>query len=163
MRRVLPLVLLLAACGPSRPAENGYLPDLTTQQGALEVFVRSVETGNLALAGVAVAPAARQDAMEVLRESQHFAQVSGRRWELETGETETRGDDLARTRVKYWLVDANGGRELHTEGWVIFARLEDGRWRFALPGAPRENVPPAPGGDPPEKDAPEQSPAGEND
>ena len=129
--------LLAAACGGGdNTADNSggeakFIPDISTPEGATEVYARGIETSNMSLIEMVVLDDGRDVVINQFQQS--FAETAKRGidWELEFKDATILDDKTVCTHATYVMMkDAKRTGERHVE-WIVFIKGEDGNWRFS--------------------------------
>lgn len=130
MRWIVPIVLLLVACA-EKPAP-GYRPDLSTFQGAVEVYGRAINELDEGLAAMVFGSEGRERQLESFRRNVQLARERNVRFEVRFDESYQQGEDVWITRAAYYRLNEKGeaAGKPSEQAWFAFAREADSMWRI---------------------------------
>lgn len=171
--------LLVAACGGGDNAANNsgaevtFIPDISTPEGATEVYARGIETSSMSLIEMVVLDDEREIVIEQFQKN--FAETAKRgiEWKLEFKDATMLDDNTVYSHATYIMMKDGKPTGERQVGWVVFIKGEDGSWRFSrrrskvltdqmnkaeAPG--NDETPPDDGEESPE-DKPDEAPANE--
>lgn len=138
MRALIPfllLALLLAACGggntpDNTAAEEPFIPDFTTPEGAVMAYERAIMTNNLTLIEQLALPSERESLLKHFGERMEVSKRQGMKWRLEFDQSVYVNDTEVRAFARYFRI-TGGSEALFDEGWVVFVQVEDGSWKYS--------------------------------
>lgn len=139
MRAMIPcmlLALLLAACGggntpDNTAAEEPFIPDFTTPEGATLAFERAIETHNLTLIEQLAQPQEREEMLKHFGGNMEQSKKAELKWRIEFEERQYTSDTEVIALAKYFRIKG-GSEAMDHQGWVVFIQVEDGTWKYAL-------------------------------
>ena len=129
--------LLAAACGGgNNTADNSggeakFIPDISTPEGATEVYARGIETSNMSLIEMVVLDDEREFVIEQFQKN--FAETAKRgiEWKLEFKDATMLDDNTVYSHATYIMLKDGKPTGERQVGWVVFIKGEDGNWRFS--------------------------------
>ncbi|MCA8911502.1 MAG: hypothetical protein KDB82_07345 [Planctomycetes bacterium] len=139
MTRLLPLLLvlsglLLAACSDGNtPAGNGddkYIPDVSTADGAIDVYSRAIATRNLSLAEMIVLDDEREAVLADFRKNFAQAEKQGITFKLKFLDAQKNEDQFASKVIYNRLKNGEPDGEPE-QSWIVFIKTDDGRWKYS--------------------------------
>jgi hypothetical protein len=122
--------LALAACGSDEPREAPWLPNFDTPEFASETYARAIETGDLDLAVLCIAPAERsENVVGYLRSILRGAEKDNHHIKVEYHDSHMLSETEAFTRVTYIVLNEQGEREKSGNAELVWVKQPNGTWR----------------------------------
>jgi hypothetical protein len=121
--------MILAACGDKNPREAPWLPNFDSPETASETYARAIESGNLELAILCVAPSERESVAASLSRNLRAAEQGNLRFEVEYFEPGMLSETEAFTGVTYHVFNEEGELEQSDTNQLLWVQQPDGTWR----------------------------------
>jgi len=165
MRTVALLVLvalLLAGCNRGPEPEPAWIPNFDTPEHASETYARAIESADLELALMCIAPADREAFMPRLRHNLELAKRDDLKISVAFENPEMATEDEALAVIVYTVVNKEGETVGQPERVLVaFLKQPDGTWRYSPVRANEWQRASEPQPEPDPEEQPEQTPPSE--
>jgi hypothetical protein len=137
MKSIAPLLILLlllvAACGGGNEAAGNsserYIPDISTADGAVDVYARAINKRNLSLAEMVVLEDEREEVLSKFRSNFTKSKKGGVVWKLEFKEARSTPTEWT-SKVIYNGFKNGEPFEEPQKSWIVFIKTDDG-WKYS--------------------------------